>query len=58
MLLPVIVPLLVGAVHATGVVLEPEPILSNAQPAIILMVAFDLIFVTLSYLLFDFVLEQ
>lgn len=58
MLLPIIVPLLVGAVRATGVVLDPNPILSDAQSAILLMVAFDVIFVTLSYLLFDFVLEQ
>jgi heme exporter protein B len=58
LLLPIIVPLLVGAVTATRVVLDPEPILSDAQSAILLMVAFDVIFVTLSYLLFDFVLEQ
>lgn len=58
MLLPIVVPLLVGAVKATGVVLEPNPILSDAYSAILLMVAFDTVFVTLSYLLFDFVLEQ
>jgi heme exporter protein B len=58
MLLPIIVPLLVGAVTATGVVLDPNPVLSDAQSAIVLMVAFDSIFVTLSYFLFDFVLEQ
>lgn len=58
MLLPIVVPLLVGAVKATGVVLEPNPIVSDAYSAILLMVAFDTVFVTLSYLLFDFVLEQ
>lgn len=58
MLLPIMVPVLIGAVQATGVVLAPEPVPGNARSAIILMAAFDLIFVTLSYLLFDFVLEQ
>ncbi len=58
MLLPIIVPLLVGAVQATRVVLDPNPVLGDAQNAIVLMIAFDVIFVTLSYLLFDFVLEQ
>jgi heme exporter protein B len=58
MLLPVIVPLLVGVVQATGAVIRGGALLEDAAPAIMLVVAFDIIFVTLSILLFDHVLEQ
>lgn len=58
MLLPIVIPLLIGAVQATGVLLEPNAPLSEAQPALLIMTAFDLIFITASLLLFEFVLEQ
>lgn len=58
MLLPVLVPLLVGAVQATGTVLAGGDLWEEAGSSLVLIGAFDLIFVTLSVLLFDYVLEQ
>lgn len=58
MLLPILVPLLVGAVQATGTVLRGGSLLADALGSLQLIIAFDVIFVTLAMLLFDYVLEQ
>ncbi|MGH2544398.1 MAG: heme exporter protein CcmB [Ardenticatenaceae bacterium] len=58
MLLPVVVPLLVGTVQATGSALAGGAARDSAASALLLIVAFDIIFTTLSILLFDQVLEQ
>ncbi len=58
LLMPFSVPLLVGAVQATGVALQGGELLAEAGSSLGLIGAFDLIFVTLSMLLFEFVLEQ
>ena len=58
MLLPVMVPLLIGAVQATGTAMQGNSLLSDASSSLSLIAAFDLIFVTLSILLFEYVLEQ
>lgn len=58
MLLPVLVPLLIGAVQATGAAIQGLPLLEEARSALALIVAFDIIFITLSVLLFEYVLEQ
>ncbi len=58
LLLPVVLPLLVGAVQATAAALRGESLLGEAAPALLLIAAFDLIFLTLGFLLFEYVLEQ
>ncbi|MBA3530675.1 MAG: heme exporter protein CcmB [Ardenticatenales bacterium] len=58
MLLPMLIPLLVGAVQATGAVLREAPLWEEAGSSLALMASFDVIFVTLSVLLFEYVLEQ
>lgn len=58
LLLPMLVPLLVGAVQATGTVFQGRPLLPDAASPLTLLVAFDIIFITLSALLFEHVLEQ
>ncbi len=58
MLLPVLVPLLIGAVQATGTAIRGDSILEEASSSLLLILAFDVIFVTLSILLFEYVLEQ
>ncbi len=58
MMLPVVVPLLVGSVQATGAALHGGRFWEEAASSIWLLVAFDAIFLTLSLLLFDFVLEE
>ena len=58
MLLPVLVPLLVGAVQATGAAMRGDSLLEDASSSLLLIAAFDLIFVTLSILLFEYVLEE
>lgn len=58
MLLPVMIPLLIGAVQATGTAMRGNSLLNDASSSLLLIAAFDLIFVTLSILLFEYVLEQ
>ncbi|MDQ4074807.1 MAG: heme exporter protein CcmB [Chloroflexota bacterium] len=58
MLLPVVVPLLVGSVQATGAVMGGNSLLGSASSSILLIVAFDVIFLTLPSLLFEYVLEE
>lgn len=55
--LPVIIPVLIGAVETTGRTLGGEP-LRGMMDWIKLMTVFDVIFVTASYLVFEYVLEE
>ena len=57
LLMPILVPMLIGAVQATGALLRGDS-LADISSAITLIVLFDLIFIVLSALLFDAVLEQ
>jgi heme exporter protein B len=57
MMLPVVVPLMVGVVRVTGVLLDARP-LSEASSSFGLIVAFDVIFLVASLLLFEYVLEE
>lgn len=54
---PVYVPAVIGAVKATSIIIRGEPIVWAMQ-WIKLLAAFDLIFVTLAFMLFDYVLEE
>jgi heme exporter protein B len=57
LMLPVTLPLLIAAVSATGAILGGQPI-SAAGAQLQLLGAFDILFLTTSWLLFDFVLEE
>lgn len=54
LLLPVLVPLLLGAVRATAALLEG----ASAGPAVRLLVVTDAIYLIVSFVLFDFVLDE
>lgn len=56
LLLPVLAPLLVAAVQATRALLADPPSLDQAW--IVFLVAFDVIFMTASWLVCDFLLEE
>lgn len=57
MMLPVVVPLMVGVVQVTGALLKGR-MFSDYASSLWLIVAFDVIFWVTSLLLFDFVLEE
>jgi heme exporter protein B len=57
LLLPMVIPALVPCVEATAIVLKQDPTVQLA-PLLRLLVAYDLVFITLSLLLFDFVVEE
>jgi len=52
---PLIVPIVIGAVRATGTLLAPAV---NEPPWLGLMAAFDVIFLTVSMLTFEYVVEE
>ncbi len=56
LLFPVIVPIILGAVSSSSLILAGEP-LSSYQHWLKLMLGYDLIFLAVPYILFDFVLE-
>ncbi len=58
LLLPILVPVVIAAVKASGTVMEGRGLFSEAGHWVGLLVAFDVIFFTLSLLLFEFVLEE
>jgi len=57
LLLPVMVPVLIAAVKASGGLLDGETLAEQAK-WLRLMGAFDVIFVALAYMTFDYVLEE
>lgn len=57
MLFPIVVPVVIAAVKSTGAVLNGRP-LSEVSHWFQLMIAFDLLFVAASFMLFDHVLEE
>lgn len=57
LMLPVTLPLLIAAVSATGAILDGMP-LSAVRAQLQLLGAFDILFLTVSWLLFEFVLEE
>ncbi len=54
---PIYIPAVIGAVRATTSIISGEP-LAWAFAWIRLLIVFDIIFVTLAYLLFEYVLEE
>lgn len=57
MLFPVVVPVIIAAVRLTAAVLDGTPF-DEVQKWLALVVAFDVIFLTASMMLFDFVVEE
>jgi heme exporter protein B len=57
LMLPVTLPVLIAAVSATGAILDGMP-LSAVGAQLQLLGAFDILFLTASWVLFDFVLEE
>ena len=57
LLLPVIVPLVIGSVKATGLLLDGEP-WSETWTWVNLLIVFDVVYVTLSFIVFEFVIED
>jgi len=56
LLFPVLVPVIIGAVKATGETLPGTP--AAGPPWLNLLIAFDAIFLALAYLLFEYVIEE
>jgi len=57
MLLPLVVPVIIGAVEATAGALNGDP-LKLYQQWLQLLAVFDLVFLIVSYWLFEFILED
>jgi len=57
LLFPIVVPLMIAAVKITGGLLDGQP-LSEMRNWLNLLVGFDIIFVTVSYMTFDYVVEE
>jgi len=57
LLLPLIVPVMIGAVEATGGVLSGQPVITY-RPWIELLVVFDIIFTIVSFWMFEFILDH
>ncbi|MBW1999317.1 MAG: heme exporter protein CcmB [Deltaproteobacteria bacterium] len=57
LIFPISIPLIIAAVKATGFVLDGNP-LSAILPWLKILIAFDSVFLLLSYLTFDFVMEE
>ena len=57
LLFPIVVPLMIAAVKITGGLLDGQP-LSEMRNWLNLLVGFDVIFLTVSYMTFDYVVEE
>ena len=55
--LPIVVPIIIAAVEATGLVLQGRP-WSDMSTWLQIMIAFDVIFLVISTLVFEFVIEE
>lgn len=54
---PIVVPVLIASIQATGKILQGKP-LSDIYPWLKILVGFDLAFLLISYLAFQFVVEE
>jgi len=57
LLFPIIIPVIIGAVKSTGTILEGKP-LTEIVPWLKLLIAFDIIFLIVSFLVFEYVVEE
>jgi heme exporter protein B len=54
---PILVPLIIAAVKATGIILDGKSI-QAIYPWLKILIAFDFVFLLLAYLTFDFIMEE
>ena len=54
---PILVPLIIAAVQATGIILDGKSI-QTIYPWLKILIAFDFVFLLLAYLTFDFIMEE
>lgn len=54
---PILVPLIIAAVQATGIILDGKSI-QAIYPWLKILIAFDFVFLLLAYLTFDFIMEE
>lgn len=54
---PILVPLIIAAVQATGIILDGKSI-QAIYPWLKILIAFDFVFFLLAYLTFDFIMEE
>jgi heme exporter protein B len=57
LLLPILVPLIIGAVKATGLLMDGQP-WSEVWTWVNLLIAFDVIYLVVSFILYEFVIED
>ena len=57
LLLPILVPLIIGAVKATGILVDGRP-WSEAWAWVSLLIAFDVVYLVVSFILYEFVIED
>jgi heme exporter protein B len=57
LLFPVVIPIIVAAVKASGGFLQELPI-NEILPWINLLVAYDVIFIAVAFMLFEYVVEE
>jgi heme exporter protein B len=57
-LFPIIVPVLIGSIRCTTLVLNGQSLRSEALNWITMLAAFDVLFMVVSFLVFEFVLEE
>ena len=57
LLLPILVPLLIGAVKATGLLIDGEP-WSATWTWVNLLIAFDVVYLVVSFVVYEFVIED
>ena len=57
LLYPLIIPIIIGSVRMTGQILAGEP-LSNMMNWVSLIVCFDIIYIAISIMMIDFILEE
>lgn len=57
LLLPILIPLIIGSTKATGVLLDGKP-WSEAWTWVNLLMAFDVVYLVVSFLVFEFVIED
>ena len=57
LLLPILVPLIIGAVKATGLLMDGQP-WSETWPWINLLIGFDVVYLVVSFIVYEFVIED
>ncbi len=57
LLLPILIPLIIGAVKATGLLMDGQP-WSEVWTWVNLLIAFDVVYLVVSFILYEFVIED